>query len=147
MIKKKTSKKHTMRIKDIPTVELENTQDLSDFAAGNYFKDKSRVAVALLDCLIDNDVTTFMEILDAFLRVNRKRIALKGKLARATVQLAFSGNANPTIKTIAKITHASFVDRNKKSNTLRRKKTVQPAPVRYDAPTQSMSFARHARGK
>lgn len=68
-------------------------------------KNKNEVAKVLLDYLIDNDAETFMEILDAYLSINRTHIAQKTKLTRATITQAFSKKGNPTLKTIAKIVH------------------------------------------
>ena len=80
---------------------------LHDSKASEFFKNKNEVAKALLECLIDNDTETFMEILDAYLSVNRTQIAQRTKLTRATVTQAFSKKGNPTLKTIAKIVHES----------------------------------------
>jgi len=69
------------------------------------------VAQALLDCLIENDTETYMEILDAYLCVNRTQIAQRTDLTRATITQAFSKKGNPTLKTIAKIVHEAVVAR------------------------------------
>lgn len=71
------------------------------------FKNEKEVAQALFECLIENDTETFMEILDAYLCVNRTKIAQKANLTRMTVTQAFSKKGNPTLKTIAKIVHGS----------------------------------------
>jgi hypothetical protein len=52
-------------------------------------KDKALVGEALLECLIDNEPENFMDILDSFLQVNKKRVAQEASLSRATVQNAF----------------------------------------------------------
>ena len=73
----------------------------------SFLKIKMKSLKALLECLIDNDTETFMEILDAYLSVNRTKVAKRTKLTRATVTQAFSKKGNPTLKTIAKIVHES----------------------------------------
>jgi DNA-binding phage protein len=66
------------------------------------------IGAALLQALIDNDVETYMEILDSYLRVNRSIIAERSDLSRSTVSLALSKKSNPTLKTIAKIVHEAY---------------------------------------
>lgn len=70
-----------------------------------FFRSHEKVATALLESLEENDAGAFLEILDAYLRVNRTKIAKKTNLSRTTVQNALSKNGNPTIRTIAKIVH------------------------------------------
>jgi len=70
-----------------------------------YFKDSKLVGKGLLQALEENDPDAFIEILDAYLEVNRTQVAKKSELARATVQGALSTKGNPTIRTIAKIAY------------------------------------------
>lgn len=70
-----------------------------------FFRSHKKVAEALLQSLEDNDAGAFLEILDAYLRINRTKIAQKTLLSRTTVQKALSKTGNPTIRTIAKIVH------------------------------------------
>ncbi len=73
----------------------------------DFFKAHDKVAKALLQSLEDNDAGAFLEILDAYLRVNRTKAARETNLSRTTVQQALSNKGNPTIRTIAKIVHQS----------------------------------------
>jgi len=68
------------------------------------------VGAALLEALLDNDTEAFIEILDAYLRINRTQTAKKTKLSRSTVQLALSKKGNPTLKTLAKIAHEAIAE-------------------------------------
>jgi DNA-binding phage protein len=70
-----------------------------------FFKSHKKVAEALLQSLEDNDAGAFLEILDAYLQVNRTQVAHETLLSRTTVQKALSKTGNPTIRTIAKIVH------------------------------------------
>lgn len=107
MNKKRTSNKHAVSFEDIPGVksapEVISEFEIHDSKA--MFKDKVLVGQALLESLIDNDAESFMDILDTFIRVNKKRVAEDARISRATVQNAFSKDGNPTLKTIAKIVH------------------------------------------
>lgn len=111
MNKKKILKKHGFSLEKLQPIEIIDESRLHDSKASEFFKNKNEVAKALLDCLIENDTETFMEILDAYLCVNRTYIAQKAKLTRATVTQAFSKKGNPTLKTIAKIVHEAAVTR------------------------------------
>lgn len=74
-----------------------------------FFKDLDQVGAALLESLIANDTEAFIEILDAYLKINRAKVARKTKMSRSTVQQALSRKSNPTLRTIAKIVHESVV--------------------------------------
>jgi probable addiction module antidote protein len=82
---------------------------IKTFDPDRYFKNAELVGKSLLQALEDNEPEVFIEILDAYLKVNRTQIAKKAKLTRATVQGALSKKGNPTIKTLAKIVHYAVV--------------------------------------
>ena len=105
MHKKKTSKKRDFCLDDMPISNLKEGVKTERVHPEKEFKNHAKVGVALLDSLIDNDTEAFMEILDSYLRINRRQVSKKAHLARSTVQQALSRNGNPTIKTIAKIVH------------------------------------------
>ncbi len=111
MNKKKTLKKRTFTLDDLQPIKILDESKLHDSKASEFFKNKNEVAKALLECLIENDTETFMEILDAYLCVNRTQVAQKTNLTRATVTQAFSKKGNPTLKTIAKIVHEAVAIR------------------------------------
>lgn len=71
-------------------------------------KNEHNVSEALLQCLIEDDTESFIEILDSYLRVNRSLVAKRTDLSRSTVSLALSPRGNPTLKTIAKIVSESM---------------------------------------
>ena len=111
MNKKKTLKKREFSLDDLQPVKISSESKLHSSKASDVFKNKKEVAQALLDCLIENDTETYMEILDAYLCVNRTQIAQRTDLTRATITQAFSKKGNPTLKTIAKIVHEAVVAR------------------------------------
>lgn len=75
------------------------------------FMDFQKVGAALLECLVDNDPETFIEILESYLRINKLQVAKNANMSRSTVQLALSKGGNPTLKTLAKIVHEAAVKR------------------------------------
>ena len=107
MNKKKISKKHIFSLKNMPIKKTKKKikQKLKTLNTDKYFKDTNLVGKGLLQALEDNDPDAFIEILDAYLKVNRTKVSKEANLSRATVQGAFSTKGNPTIKTIAKIVH------------------------------------------
>ena len=107
MSKKKTSKKQEFSLEKIEHINL-NPSKFEKFNPNKFFKNDIDVATALLQCLIDNDTESYMEILDSYLRVNRSKIAESSRLSRSTVSTAFAKKSNPTIKTIAKIVHEAY---------------------------------------
>lgn len=111
MSKKKISKKRDFTLEELQPLNVTDRSTMHPSKASESFKNDKEVAQALFECLVENDTETFMEILDAYLCVNRTKIARKAKLTRMTVTQAFSKKGNPTLKTIAKIVHESVAMR------------------------------------
>ena len=110
MRKKMISKKQEFSLKDIPIKKVDD-RDLLELNSKDFFQNKNNTAIALLECLLENDTDSFMEIIDSYLRVNKMNVAKKSNLSRSTVQQAFAKNGNPTLKTIAKIVYESSIDK------------------------------------
>jgi len=108
---KQKIKKPKFSLDNIQHTKVHDSSKFKDFNVNEFFENENDVAAALLQCLIDNDSESFMEILDSYLRVNRSKIAQKTKLSRATVSSAFSKKSNPTLKTIAKIVHEAHLSK------------------------------------
>ncbi len=89
----------------MPILKNKKRATTTKHESSEFFKSHNKVAVALLESLEENDAGAFLEILDAYLRVNRAKIARDTDLSRTTVQKALSRDGNPTIRTIAKIVH------------------------------------------
>ncbi len=107
MNKKKISKKHSFTLSDMERINFDESR-FEELKPREYFKDRKKIAEALFQCLVENDTEAFIEILDAYLDVNRSRVAQKTKISRSTVKVALSKKGNPTLKTIAHIVHATM---------------------------------------
>ncbi|MBS0626118.1 MAG: helix-turn-helix domain-containing protein [Verrucomicrobia bacterium] len=107
MLKRKKSKKRGFSLNDMPTLKTDKKSKLKKHDSEAFFKDFNKVGTALLESLVQNDTEAFIEILDAYLKVNRAQVAKRAKISRSTVQQALSKKGNPTLKTIAKIVHES----------------------------------------
>ena len=110
MLKKKTLKKQEFSFKDMQETKI-NKRQVKRHKVEEAFMDSEKVGAALLECLIDNDTESFIEILDSYLRINRLQVSKMGSIPRSTVQSALSKSGNPTLKTLAKIVHESALRR------------------------------------
>jgi probable addiction module antidote protein len=93
----------------MPIVKTKKAAVLSKHKSADFFKSHEKVAIALLQSLEENDAGAYLEILDAYLKANRAKVARQADLSRTTVQKALSREGNPTIRTIAKIVHQSVI--------------------------------------
>lgn len=71
-----------------------------------FFRSKSNVATALAECLMNGDIESFHEIMQAYLSIiNKEELSRKSKLPIATIRRVAAG-ANYNIETLMKITAA-----------------------------------------
>ena len=106
MVKIKTSQKQE--------ASLENTLQLKSnaipFSPKKELLNKDLLGKALIECLSNNDSEGAIEILSIYInQLNKSKMAKKMDISRST----FYNNLklkNPTLKTIAKIMHASTLD-------------------------------------
>jgi DNA-binding phage protein len=69
--------------------------------------DTNRMGAAIMECLLNNDTEGVLEILEGYLyAVNRTQFLKEAHVPRSTLYNFFK-RRNPTIKTLAKILHAS----------------------------------------
>jgi DNA-binding phage protein len=79
-----------------PTEELLNT---------------NKIGAGIMECLLSNDPEGAMEIIELYLdTVNRVEMSKKSQIPRSTLYHSLK-HKNPTIKTLAKLMHASIVKR------------------------------------
>jgi DNA-binding phage protein len=91
----------------MPVRKIRNKTKLQKHNPGAFFQDFDKIGAALLESLVENDTEAFIEILDAYLRVNRAKVAKRSRMSRSTIQQALSKKGNPTLRTIARIVHES----------------------------------------
>jgi DNA-binding phage protein len=108
MPKKKILKKQKFCFENTPIIKSKKQVPTLRHKPSEFFQSHEKVASALLQSLEENDAGAFLEILDAYLHVNRTKVAKATKMSRTTVQNALSRNGNPTIRTIAKIVHRAM---------------------------------------
>jgi probable addiction module antidote protein len=106
MAKKKTSKKRIKSFWDIPIVEIKNREGITPFDHTVHLRNKKLVAESLWECIVENDIEAFKDILYGHLSVrNKENLARKAGFSKRTLFRMLSPSGNPTLKNIAKIIH------------------------------------------
>ncbi len=106
MPKKKISKKHGFSLNDMPTVNLKNRRGILEFDPDIRLQKPEIIARALWECLVENDIEAFKEILRSHLEVvNKDTLAKKAGIPRRTLFRMLSPEGNPTLENLGKIIH------------------------------------------
>lgn len=106
MPKKKTSKKRGFSLSDMPVVKLKNRAGILDYNPNDRLQKPEIVAQALWQCLVENDIDAFKEILRSHLEVvNKDTLAKKAGIPKRTLFRMLSPEGNPTLENLGKIIH------------------------------------------
>lgn len=106
MPKKRISKKRGFSFKDMPTVKLKVPSGVAEFNPNDRLRKPEVVAQALWQCLVENDIEAFKEILRSHLEVtNKDELARKAGIPRRTLFRMLSPEGNPTLENLGKIIH------------------------------------------
>ena len=71
--------------------------------------DSNQTAMAVFECLLNNDPEGAMEMIEIYLEAcNKSKLRKKVNLRKSTMYSALK-HRNPTIKTLAKIVHSSVL--------------------------------------
>ena len=74
MLKRKTSKKRGFSLDGMLTLKASKKARLQNHDSESFFRDFDKVGTALLESLVQNDTEAFIEILDAYLQVNKAQV-------------------------------------------------------------------------
>lgn len=86
---------------------LREDANLKEYDPVKNLLDTKKMGAAVMECLIENDIEGALEILEGYLyAVDRTQFLKEAKIPRSTAYNVFK-RRNPTIKTLAKIMHAS----------------------------------------
>ena len=86
---------------------LRDDANLTEYDPIKNLLDTKKMGAAIMECLIENDTEGALEILEGYLyAVGRTQFLKEANIPRSTAYNVFK-RRNPTIKTIAKIMHAS----------------------------------------
>jgi probable addiction module antidote protein len=81
--------------------------DCREWSPTKEILDSDNLAKAVAECLLNNDPEGVLEVIQIYLEtVNMTKVAKKSSLSRATLYHSLK-NKNPTIKTLAKLIHAT----------------------------------------
>lgn len=107
MGKIKTSKRQQSFLEKSKKMNLDKIKGLTRESPLKELVDPQQTALAILECLQNNDPKGAMEMISIYLdALNKTRLRQKAKLSKSTMYSALK-HRNPTIKTLAKIMHAS----------------------------------------
>lgn len=99
LTKRRKSSKNTQKMK------LKKDTGLKKYSPTQELLDEKFIALAIWDCLKNNDPEGVMEIIETHLEaVNKVRIAKEANISRSSLYKALKGK-NPTLRTIAKLVH------------------------------------------
>ena len=96
-----------MKKKQKASYALKEDVAMKEYNPIEHLLDKNKMGAAIMECLINNDTEGALEIIEGYLyAVNKTQFLKEAKVPRSTVY-NFCKRRNPTIKTLAKIMHAS----------------------------------------
>ena len=109
MTKRTTSKKRKFSLNDIPVRKLRSGVKTTRVSSAARLKDQELLFRALWQCLVEQDIDSFKDILRAHLEaVNKQQLAKKSKTSRRTLYRILSSEGNPTLKSISNVVHALY---------------------------------------
>ena len=110
MAKIKILLKQKKSSKKISKFKLKKSNLVSQFSPTQELLDENFLGRAIIECLKDNDPKGVIEIISTYLEtINKVQSVQRVSLSRSTLYHTLKGK-NPTLKTLAKIMHASTMD-------------------------------------
>lgn len=107
MAKTRISKRRQRSLEKLEKIDPDKIKKLSKVDPLKELSDPQQTALAILECLQNNDPEGVMEMIAIYLdAVNKTRLRKKTKLPKSTMYSALK-HRNPTVKTLAKIMHDS----------------------------------------
>jgi DNA-binding phage protein len=86
---------------------LRDDANLKEYDPIKNLLDHKRLGAAVMQCLMENDTDGVLEIIESYLyAVDKTQFLKDAKISRSTAYNVFK-RRNPTLKTIAKLMHAS----------------------------------------
>ena len=102
MGKPKTSTKQKKSSPATPTLRLKKNVQVEEYSPTVHLADENFIALAIWDCLKDNDPEGVIEIIEAHLEaVNKLQFSKDSEIPRSTLYY-LSKSRNPTLRTLAR---------------------------------------------
>ena len=109
MAKKEILKERKSYSKDIPTRKLKSKAKVTKVSSANRLADKNLIFESLWECLIDQDLDAFKDILKTHIdAVGMTELSKKTKTSKRTMYRTLSEDGNPTLKSISQILSALY---------------------------------------
>ena len=109
MTKRATSKKREFSLTDIPERRLKRGSKIQNVKSTVRLKDQELVFRAFWQCLVEQDIESFKDILRGHLEaINKEAFAKKSKTSRRTLHRILSPEGNPTLKNISSVLSALY---------------------------------------
>lgn len=109
MTKRATSKKREFSLSDIPARKLKAGTKVQNVSSAARLRDQELVFRAFWQCLVEQDIESFKDILRGHLEaVNKEAFAKKSKTSRRTLHRILSPEGNPTLKNISSVLNALY---------------------------------------
>jgi len=113
MVKAKTLHKPKKSSKKIQKLKIKKGSSVVSFSPTQELLDENFLGRAIIECLKDNDPEGVIDIISTYLEtINKVQSAQRAQLSRSTLYHSLKGK-NPTLRTLAKIMHASTMDARK----------------------------------
>ncbi len=107
MVKIKTSQKQKKSLENIQKRKIKKGVVLIPYSPHKEITDEDFIGKALLECLKNNDPEGVMEVISVYLNaIEKTSFAKEANVPKSTLYYGLKGK-NPTIKTLAKIIHAT----------------------------------------
>ncbi len=108
MAKKKTSNIVKKSLENLSKLDLDKVSGLTRSNPLEYLADPREMALAVFQCLMENDPDGAMEMIDLYLKaINKLELRNKTNLHKSTMYSVMK-HRNPTIRTLAKIMYGSM---------------------------------------
>ncbi len=109
MTKRKTSKKREFSLSDTPQRRLKAGSKTIRVNSAARLRDQELIFRALWECLVEEDIESFKEVLRGHLdAVNKQQLVKRSKTSRRTLYRILSPEGNPTLKSISSVIHALY---------------------------------------
>lgn len=113
MAKVKTSPKQKKYAKNTSKMKIKNKSNLTAYNPIKELTDENFIGKAILECLKNNDPEGVMEMIEMYLEALEKtHFVEKSQVPRSTLYHSLKSK-NPTIKTLAKLVHATTIESRK----------------------------------
>ena len=109
MTKKVILKKREFSLNDIQVRKLKKSVKTASVKSSSRLKDRELVFRALWQCLVEEDIESFKDVLRGHMEaINKQLLSKKANTSRRTLYRILSPEGNPTLKNVSKVISALY---------------------------------------